>query len=94
MKKIFDWLGHWDKDKVLHDDLVFTISILAACICKLFISKEWDRITACAFFAGFLAAIGKEIYDELKYKGADERDWAADIVGLLRGTLFSLILAL
>lgn len=49
---------------------------------------------AYAFFAGFLAAIGKEIYDEFKYKGADERDWGADICGLVRGTLFSLILAL
>ena len=94
MKKIIEWLSHWDKDKILHDDLVFTISMLAACICKLFISKQWDRITACAFFAGFIAAVGKEIYDEWKYKGADEKDWAADVCGLLRGTLCSLILAL
>ena len=93
MKKIIEWLSQLGKDKILHDDLVFTISMLAACICKLFISKQWDCITVCAFFTGFIAAVGKEIYDEWKYKGADERDWAADISGLVRGTLFSLILS-
>jgi hypothetical protein len=93
MKKIIDWLTHWGKDKILHDDLVCTISLLAACVCKLFISKDWDMITVYAFFSGFIAAICKEIYDEWKYKGSDERDWAADLCGLVRGTLFSLILA-
>jgi len=94
MKKIIDWLTHWDKDKILHDDLVFTISLLAACVCRLLVSKEWYNITACAFFAGFIAGVGKEVYDEWKYKGADERDWAADIIGLVRGTLFALILTI
>jgi hypothetical protein len=42
---------------------------------------------------GFIFAIGKELYDEWKYKGADESDWAADIIGITRGSLFSLILA-
>jgi hypothetical protein len=57
-------------------------------------SKEWQTITACAFFAGFAFAIGKELYDEWKYKGADERDWAADICGLVRGAMFSLLLTI
>ena len=91
MKKILDWLTHWDKDKILHDDLVFTISLLAACVCRLFITTEWQVVTACAFFAGFFAGVAKEIYDEWKYKGADERDWAADICGLVRGTIFSFL---
>ena len=93
MKKIWNWLVSLDKDKILHDDIVFTISLLAACICKLFISKQWDKITVCAFFAGFVAGVGKEVYDEWKYKGADEKDWAADICGLVRGTLFAFILS-
>ena len=94
MKKIWNWLTNLPKDKILHDDMSCTISLIAACICKLFISKEWYTIVAFAWFIGFIFAIGKEIYDEWKYKGADESDWAADIVGITRGSLFSLILAI
>ena len=94
MKRILDWFAGLGKDKILHDDLVFTISLLAACVCKLFITTEWQVVTACAFFAGFIAGVVKEIYDEWKYKGADERDWAADICGLVRGTIFSLLLTI
>ena len=94
MKRILDWFTELEKDKILHDDMVFTISLLAACVCRLLVSKEWCKITSCAFFAGFIAGVGKEIYDEWKYKGADERDWAADICGLVRGTIFSLLLTI
>ena len=94
MSRIIDWLSHLDKDKILHDDMVFTISLLAACVCRLLVSKEWYKITACAFFVGFIAGVAKEIYDEWKYKGADEKDWAADIIGLVRGTLFALVLTI
>jgi len=94
MKRILDWFAELEKDKVLHDDMVLTISLLAACVCRLLVSKEWYKITACAFFAGFIAGVAKEIYDEWKYKGADERDWAADICGLVRGTIFSLLLTI
>lgn len=94
MSRIIEWLSRWDKDKILHDDIVFTISLLAACVCRLVVGRQWDRITACAFFAGFVAGVGKEVYDEWKNKDADEKDWAADIIGLVRGTLFSLILTI
>lgn len=94
MKKILDWFARLEKDKILHDDLVLTVSLLAACLCKLFFTTEWQIVTTCAFFAGFIAGVAKEIYDEWKYKGADERDWAADICGLMRGTIFSLLLTI
>lgn len=94
MKKILDWFAELEKDKILHDDMVLTVSLLAACVCRLLVSKEWYKITACAFFAGFIAGVAKEIYDEWKYKGADERDWKADVCGLVRGTLFSLLLTI
>lgn len=94
MKKVLDWFAELEKDKILHDDMVLTVSLLAACVCRLLVSKEWYNITACAFFAGFIAGVAKEIYDEWKYKGADERDWAADICGLVRGTIFSLLLTI
>lgn len=88
------WFSNIGEDKVLHDDMCCTISLLAACVCRLFITTEWQVVTACAFFAGFFAGVAKEIYDEWKYKGADERDWAADICGLVRGTIFSLLLTI
>ena len=94
MKRILDWFAGLEKDKILHDDLVLTVSLLAACLCKLFFTTEWQIVTACAFFAGFIAGVAKKIYDEWKYKGADERDWAADICGLVRGTIFSLLLTI
>ena len=94
INKIINWLANLPKDKILHDDVSCTISLIAACICKLFISKEWYIIVACAWFIGFIFAIGKEIYDEWKYKGADESDWLADIIGITRGSLFSLILTI
>lgn len=92
INKILNQVTNLPKDKILHDDMSCTISLIAACICKLFISKEWYIIVTCAWFIGFIFAIGKEIYDEWKYKGADESDWVADIVGITRGSLFSLIL--
>ena len=94
MKKILDWFAGLEKDKILHDDMVLTVSLFAACVCKLFFTTEWQIVTACAFFAGFIAGVAKKIYDEWKYKGADERDWAADICGLVRGTIFSLLLTI
>lgn len=92
--KILNWFSNLQKDKILHDDMCMNISLIAACICKLFISKECYTIVAIAWFVGFIFAIGKEIYDEWKYKGADEADWAADINGILRGCLFALILTI
>lgn len=94
MKKIWNWLTNLPKDKILHDDICTTISLIAACICRLLISKEWYIIFVFAWIIGFIFAIGKKIYDEWKSKGADESDWAADIVGITRGSLFSLILTI
>lgn len=86
MKKIINWLTHWDKDKVLHFTLSFLIAIIAGCFVKL-IGGEKYQVLAAAWFAGFFAGVTKEIYDEWKYKGADESDWAADIVGTTLGGL-------
>ena len=91
MKKIIDFFTQWGKDKVLHFVLSLVISIVAACIVKLCGGDKW-AITAGAWFAGFFAGVGKELYDEWKYKGADEADWAADIIGTTLGTLISFLL--
>ena len=94
MIKLINYLSNLPKNKILHDDMSCTISLIAACICRLLISKEWYIIFVFAWIIGFIFSIGKEIYDEWKYNGLDEKDLAADIVGITRGSLFSLILTI
>ena len=91
MKKILDWLVSWGKDKVLHFVLSFVIAIIGACICKVFGGDKFG-VLAVAWFSGFFAGLGKEIYDDCKYNGSDSADWAADIAGTTLGTFVSFIL--
>ena len=91
MKKILDWLVSWHKDKVLHFVLSFIIAIMCACICKVCGGDKFS-VLAVAWFAGFFAGIGKEIYDDVKYNGSDSADWAADIAGTTLGMLVSFLL--
>ena len=91
MKKILDWLVSWDKDKVLHFAACFLVSLIAACIAKL-CGGDALSCMAAAWFFGFGAGVAKEMYDEWKYQGADEADWAADIVGIFLGSLMALLL--
>lgn len=91
--KIIQWLKHWPKDKVMHFALSFMIAIGAACVCKIFGGDTWSTIAA-AWFAGFFAGVFKELYDEYRHGGADEKDWAADIVGTTLGTIVALILVI
>lgn len=91
--KIIKWLSHWDKDKVLHFTLCLLISIVSACVMKMCHGNALD-ILAAAFFAGFLAGVGKELYDECNHKDSDSSDWAADCVGTILGTVIALVLVL
>lgn len=93
MKKIWNWLTHWDKDKVMHFALCLIISMAAACVIRLCGGDRYSVIGG-AWFAGFFAGVGKELYDEWQYKGADEGDWAADIIGTTAGAILSYILVL
>lgn len=92
MKKIFDWITKWDKDKVIHLTLCLIISIAAACVIRQCGGDRYS-VMGGAWFAGFLAGVGKELYDEWQYKGADEGDWAADIIGTTVGTIISFLFA-
>lgn len=86
--KIIDSIG---KDKILHDDVCFTAALLVACVVKITGGGKCFAMVV-AWFAVFVAAIGKELYDEWKYKGADESDWKADISGLVRAELVIMLL--
>lgn len=89
--KIVSWLSHWPKDKVLHFVMCLIITIVAGCLAKM-CGASWAGIIASGWFAGMLAGIAKEIYDEWDTAGSDEGDWAADAVGIVLGMLFLIIM--
>ena len=90
MKKIWNWITSLGKDKVLHFAISLVISLVAATIFKVCGADKWT-IVAVAWFAGFFAGVAKELYDEWKYKGADEADWTADVIGTTLGTILALL---
>ena len=91
MKKILDWLTHWEKDKILHFLCTLLVSLLAACVAKIFGQDKWTCLGA-AWFAGFIVGFAKEIYDGITNGSDDEQDWAADVCGLIAGCVIVLIL--
>jgi len=91
MKKIIEWLTHWPNDKVLHFTLCLFVALGASVAAKVCGCEKFE-VMAAGWFAGFFAGIGKEIYDEAKYGGADESDWAADLLGTTLGCVIALIL--
>ena len=92
LKGIFDWLTHWEKDKILHFMCTLLVSLIAACVAKI-MGKDGLTAFGVAWFAGFFAGLAKELYDEF-YNGSDEKDWAADACGLIVGCVIVLILTL
>jgi hypothetical protein len=44
-----------------------------------------------AWFAGFFAGVGKEVYDDWKSDCSDSADWAADVLGTFLGALVSFL---
>lgn len=91
MKTILNWLLHWPKDKVLHFALALIIALVAGCVAKVCGAGRYE-VLAAGWFAGFIAGIGKEIYDEAHSHSSDSRDWAADAVGAALGCIIALIL--
>ena len=87
MKEIISFF--METDKQLHIMACFIIACVSAAVYYSFGSEAID---ACGlgWMTAFVVAAGKEICDEIKYKGADKRDWIADIVGYTSGTLFML----
>jgi VanZ family protein len=90
MEKLFSWLTHWGSDKLLHFCFCFIIAVIAACICKLSGGSKYS-VLAMAWFAGFFAGVGKEVYDDWKSDCSDSADWAADVLGTFLGALVSFL---
>lgn len=91
MKKIWDWLTHWPKDKVLHFALSLLVALVAAVVAHVCGAEKYT-VLAVGWFSGFFAGFGKEIYDEAHSGSSDSTDWAADLLGTAVGCLIALLL--
>lgn len=91
MKKIWEWLTHWSKDKVLHFALSMIVVMVAAVVAHV-CGVEKYTVLYVGWFAGFFASFGKEIYDEARSGSSDSTDWAADLLGTTVGCLIALLL--
>lgn len=93
MKKVTEWLSNIDKDKWMHFTICLIVSLLVGIEAKfLFPELSAAEIACASWIVGWLVGFGKEIYDEIKYKGSDPYDWAADFLGSTLGTLIVLLL--
>ena len=91
MKKIWEWLISWPKDKVLHFALSMIVALVAAVVAHVCGAEKYT-VLAVGWFAGFFAGFGKEIYDEVHSGSSDSTDWAADLLGTTVGCLIALLL--
>lgn len=87
MKEIISFFKEEDKQR--HIMACFIIACVSAAVYYSFGSEAID---ACGlgWMTAFIFGAGKEIYDEIKEKRAEVRDWVADIIGYTSGTLFML----
>lgn len=91
MKGIWNWLAGLERDKVLHFGICLAVSMLTGISVKI-LGGDMSDVVAGSWFTGFLAGVAKEIYDEWRYKGADEMDWLADLFGTTAGTLLIVLI--
>ena len=92
MKKFYNWIINIPKDKLLHVDIEMLITLVSIVIFKLF----GCGLESCAYgwLVGFLFGIGKEIYDEIKYKSSTSSDWFADVISCTFISICALLLLL
>lgn len=79
----------FEEDKQLHFLACFAIAVIASANYKTFGSEPVDA-AGLGWMTSFAFGFGKEIYDEVKYKGGDKRDWIADAAGMTVGSLVAL----
>ena len=77
------------KDKVLHFIAGITVS-LGAVLIYYCITEGINALIG--LFAGFLAGIGKELYDEYDYGGFDKYDMFSTWMGASLGAILTLFL--
>lgn len=89
LKSIYNWIINVEKDKLLH----YTISLILA----LTVYSIWhcfdNKINSIGwtYFICFIITLGKEMYDEYTSGTADDKDWSADMLGVLTALIYCLI---
>ena len=73
--------------------VAFFLAIVFALFFKWFKFEPIDA-AGLAWIVTFCVCMVKEVYDERKYKGADNKDWLADAVGMTIGALCALLLTI
>ena len=84
MKKLL-----FETDKQLHFLACFSVAIVVALVMRKCGNTKLDA-SLYGWIAAFIVGVLKEVYDEIKYKGADKRDWLADIIGFTIGVVIAL----
>ena len=80
-------------DKLLHCMVAFILAIVFTLFFKWFKFEPVDA-AGLAWIATFIVGMGKEVYDEVKKKSSESKDWLADVVGMNIGALCALLLTL
>ena len=94
MRKIIEFLEDLGKDKWMHFTVCLVASLLAGIAAKLLYHLPAAEIACVSWVVGYIVGFGKEVYDEIKYKGSDPYDWAADFLGSTFGTVIVLLLVI
>lgn len=87
MKKVVDFFK--ETDKQLHILACFALGVIVALVMR---KHGCEKIDAALYgwMVAFAVAFLKELYDEMKRKGSDVRDWIADVIGYTSAALFTL----
>ena len=89
LKSIYNWIVNVEKDKLLHYTVSLILALTIYTIWNCFDSKI-DAI--CWTYAiSFVITLSKEIYDEYVSGTADDKDWSADMLGIVTALIYCLI---
>lgn len=80
-----------ETDKQLHILACYAITLIIAMAFRRYGYEVLDS-SLLGWMVAFVVGASKEIYDEKKYKGADVRDWIADIIGYTSGAFTAWVL--
>lgn len=91
MRKIIDFFGKIPFGKVLHFTVVLNLFFISVCLLH---AAAFDKVAVICTSAVicFCVSIFKEVWDDINGNGSESGDWAADVVGMVVGVVYSLIL--
>lgn len=88
LKSIYNWIVNVEKDKLLHYTISLILALTIYTIWHCFDSKI-DSI-CWTYCISFVITLSKEIYDEYVSGTSDDKDWSADMLGILTALIYCL----